>query len=167
MQRARFATGIVLLLPILAFPVGAFAQTPGVDAARPTPSSWGGSVALLLVVLVLLLAIGVGVKLYDSKRKREDEALSLQSHLSDALLLEPTLAGLPVTAVASGSLWRRAPLAIAITGTVPTPELREHVMRLIDQELARRHPGARAEDRLVVDPLIGTGRARTLSAGSR
>jgi len=115
------------------------------------------------VVFVMLLAIGVAVKLYDLKRKREDEAVSLQSHISDALLLDRSLAGLVITALASGSLWRRSPLLIAIAGTVPTPELRETVMRLVQQELSRRHPGARAEDRLVVDPLISKQRAGTFS----
>ena len=156
MSATRFANRLARLLPLLAFPVRAAAQTAGADSAGPTPapSSWGGSVAILAVVLLLLLSIGVAVKVFDHKRKREDEALSLQSQISDALLLDRSLAGLPITAVAGRSLWRRSPVVIAITGTVPTPEQREAVMRLVAQEVSRRHALARAEDRLVVDPLM-------------
>ena len=57
--------------------------------------------------------------------------------------------------VASGSVWRHSPLLVAVTGTVPTPELRDAVMRLVEREVSRRQPSARAEDRLVVDPLMG------------
>ena len=156
------------LLPLLAFPVGVGAQTAGVGPAGTTqsPSASGGSVAILAVVLVILLAIGVAVKLFDRKRKREDEAVSLQSQISDALLLDPSLVGLPITAFAVGSFWRRSPFVLAITGTVPTPGLRDAVMRLVVEELSRRQPGAQAEDRLVVDPLMLKG-ARTLSTSQR
>ena len=165
MRPARFRNRFAALLPLLAVPVRALAQTAGVDSSNTTPASsnWGASVAILAVVLVMLLAIGIAVKLYDLKRKREDEAVSLQSHISDALLLDRSLAGLVITALASGSLWRHSPVVIAIAGTVPTPELRDTVMRLVEQELSRRYPGARAEDRLVVDPLIGKQRAGTFS----
>ena len=156
------------LFPLLVFPARASAQTAGVDPAGTTqsPSASGGSVAILAAVLVILLAIGVAVKLVDRKRKREDEAVSLQSQISDALLLDRSLVGLPITAFAVGSFWRRSPFVLAITGTVPTPELRDAVMRLVVQELSRRQPSARAEDRLVVDPLMLKG-ARTLSTGQR
>jgi hypothetical protein len=162
MRATRFATRFARLLPLLAFPVRTAAQTAGADSAgmTPAPSSWGGSVGILAVVLIMLLSSGVAVKVFDHKRKREEETLALQSQISDALLLDRSLAGLPITAVADRSLWRRAPVVITITGTVPTPEQREAVMRLVAQELSRRHAFARAEDRLLVDPLMQKGTAR-------
>ncbi len=163
MRRDGLAYRIAALLPpVLAFPARASAQTAGGDATTVTPSAadWGGAAALLAVVVVLLLVIGVGVKLYDAKRKREGDALMLQARISDALLRD--FATLPITAVASGSLWRRSPLVLAIRGSVPTPELREAVMRLVGQELSRHHRGVGAEDRLVVDPLVGRERVGTL-----
>ena len=42
--------------------------------------------------------------------------MSLQSQISDALLLVPSLVGLPITAFAVGSFWRRSPFVLAITG---------------------------------------------------
>ena len=118
--------------------------------------------AILAVVLLVLVSIGVAVKVFDHKRKREEEAVSLQSQISDALLLDRSLVGLPITAVASSSRWDRGPVVIAITGTVPTPEQREAVMRLVGQELSRRPTIARIEDRLVVDPLMQKQTARLL-----
>ena len=164
MRATRLANCLARLLPLLAFPVRAAAQTAGADSSgtTPAPSSWGGSVAILVVVLLILLAIGVAVKLFDRKRKREDEALLLQSQISDALLLDRSLAGLPIIAVADSSLWGRSPVVVAITGTVPTPEQREAVMQLVGQELSRRHAFARAEDRLLVDPLMQKQTTRPL-----
>ncbi len=161
MRRDRWAHRIAALLPVLAFPARASAQTAGGDASTVTPSAagWGGAAALVAVAVVLLLAIVVGVKLYDAKRKREGDALMVQARISDALLRD--FVTFPITAVASGSAWRRSPLVLAIRGSVPTPELREAVMRLVGQELSRHHPGVRAEDRLVVDPLVGRERVGT------
>jgi hypothetical protein len=157
MRTTRFADFIARLPPLLAFPTRVVAQTTGADspATAPASSPPGGGIAVVVLVVVLLLAIGVGVKLYDLKRKRADEVASLQSQISDALLLDRSLAGLPIVAFASGSLWRRSPPMIAVKGPVPTPELRDAVMRVVERELSRRQPGARAEDRLVVDPLMG------------
>ena len=156
-RTTRFADCIAPLLSLLAFPIRAMAQTTGADApgAAPASSNPGGAIAIVVMVVALLVVIGVGVKLYDLKRKREDDVMSLQSRISDALLLDPSLAGLPITAFASGPLWRRSRVVIAVRGPVPTPELRAAVMRLVEKELSSREPGARAEDRMVVDPLMG------------
>ena len=153
----RFADCVAPLLSLLAFPIRAMAQTTGADSpgAAPASSNPGGVIAIVVMVVALLVVIGVGVKLYDLKRKREDDVMSLQSRISEALLLDPSLAGLPITAFASGPLWRRSQVVIAVRGSVPTPELRAAVMRLVEQELSSREPGARAEDRMVVDPLMG------------
>jgi hypothetical protein len=133
------------------------AQTTGADSPStpPASSSPGGTIAVVVVVVALLLVIGVCVKLYDLKRKREEMVLALQSQISDALVLDPSFAGLPIAAFASGSLWRRSRMVVAIRGPVPTPEVRTAVMRLVERELSSRQPGARAEDRLVIDPLVG------------
>ncbi len=70
-------------------------------------------VATMLLVVVLL---GVAVKLYDLKRKREDEAIAAQARISDALLMDATLAGLPLTPTAHLPLWKGSPLVVEITG---------------------------------------------------
>ena len=70
-------------------------------------------VATMLLVVVLL---GVAVKLYDLKRKREDEAIAAQARVSDALLMDATLAGLPLTPTAHLPLWKGSPLVVEIKG---------------------------------------------------
>ena len=155
-RATRLAIFSAQLLPQFAFLIRAMAQTTAADSPSTVPASSnpGGAIAIVVVVVALLVVIGVGVKLYDLKRKREEEVMAVQAHLSDALLLDPSLARLPITAFASGSPWRRSRMVIAIRGPVPTPELRAAVMRLVERELSNRQPGARAEDRLVIDPLM-------------
>src|SRR5216684_3285688 len=155
-RATRLAIFSAQLLPLFAFLIRAMAQTTAADSPSTVPASSnpGGAIAIVVVVVALLMVIGVGVKLYDRKRKREEKVMSLQSQISDALLLDPSLARLPITAFASGSPWRRSRMVIAIRGPVPTPELRAAVMRLVERELSSRQPGARAEDRLVIDPLM-------------
>src|SRR5258705_14001022 len=75
-------------------------------------------VATMLLVVVLL---GVAVKLYDLKRKREDEAVAAQAKISDALLMGANLAGLPLTPTAHLPLWRGTPLVIGVRGAGPGP----------------------------------------------
>jgi hypothetical protein len=159
MRRIRFIPRLAPFLAFLAYPGRVSAQIAGGNAsnAPPLSSGWGETASVVVVAVVLLLAFGGGVRFYDVKRKREDEALLIESRISDALLRE--FGTLPVIAVVSGSHWRRAPIVVAITGRVPKPELRESVMHVVQQELSRYRPDARAEDRLVVDPLVRSERA--------
>ena len=76
----------------LVFPSGVSGQV-AVTPASPTPM--GGLVALGIIVGLLVL-VGIGVKLYDIKRKREEQGVALQARLSDALLEGPELARLPL-----------------------------------------------------------------------
>ena len=158
MQRVHIRHRLARLLPILTVPVNASAQTAGSDAS--SAANWGAVAALVAVVVALIVIIGGATKLYDAKRKREGDALMLQARMSDALLRD--FVKFPITAVAGGSMWRRAPLVLTIKGSVSTPEERDAVMRLVGQELAR-HPGVRAEDYLMVDPLVGKERVGTTS----
>ena len=157
MLRARAAYRLALLLSLLAVPGGVSAQSTGRAPANPTSSSasWGESVAILAVVLIFVIGIGVAVKLYDVKRRRVEETAALQSFVSEALMLDRSVTGLPIAAFVSRSLWPRSPVIIAVRGSVPTPELRNVVLRLVEGEAFRRQRGALVEDRLMVDPMIG------------
>jgi len=161
MRRVHIRHRLVALLSILAVPVNASAQAAGDAAASPRRSSadWGTGIAIVAIILLLVIAIGVVAKFYDVNRRRKEENAALQSLLSDALLLERSLVGLPVAPFVSQSVWPHSPLVIDVRGSVPTLELRDAVMRLVEQEAFRRHPGARTEDRLQVDPRIGHDRA--------
>jgi hypothetical protein len=98
--------------------------------------------------------VGVAVKLFDMKRKREDEGVALQSRLSDALLTDPSFAGLPITPTVHVPFSRSSPTVVTMTGTVPSPWIREAALEVIRREAAALMSDTRIEDRMVVDPLI-------------
>jgi len=110
--------------------------------------------AAVVVVVGLLVIIGVAVKLFDLKRKRESEAVQLQAQVSDALLRDPSLAGLPLTPTAHVPIWTGSPAAIEITGQVPSDLVKEVALRLIREEAFRIRPDVEIEDRLSVVPSI-------------
>ena len=111
-------------------------------------------IALVAVGIGLLLVIGIIGRLYDLRRRREDEALGLQSRVSDALMLEPGLTGLAVTASMHVPLWPRKPPTLEIAGRVPTPDQHELVSRVAMRTLADRAPQVQIEDKVWVDPVM-------------
>jgi len=141
----------LVLMVVPALSSSAWAQAPS------TPASGGGtkSAATIIGILVaLLVIIGAGVKLLDLKRKREDEAVRLQAQLSDALLREPGLAGLALTATARVATFASSPPVVEISGSVPTQEAREHALNILRGEAARLRPDVQFEDRIAVVPTI-------------
>jgi hypothetical protein len=123
-------------------------------AATPSPGSGGGAslVGTVVVILVALVIVGVGVKLYDLRRLRESEAVQLQAQVSDALLREQLLLGVPIMATARAPLWRRSPPTIEIAGQVPSPQARETALRIVRAEASRIRADVQIEDRLAVVP---------------
>jgi hypothetical protein len=108
---------------------------------------------MVVVLLVLIVAIGASIKLYDHKRRRDNEALGAQSYLTDVLLRE--FGPLPISASVSGSRWRRhAPIILDIHGAVAAAEQREAIMKVAARELARQYPSARLENLVIVDPQV-------------
>lgn len=118
--------------------------------------SAGGGVAALGVLMGLVVLLAIAVKLYDTKRKREDEAVILQARISDALLMDPLLAHLPVTPTVRVPFRRRLPAVVTVIGRIPTPELREAVLRLVMREMSAARASYLTEDRIAVDPVIST-----------
>ena len=100
----------------------------------------------------LLVVIGLAVKLFDLKRKRESEAVQLQAQLSDALLREPSLAGLPLTPTVHVPMWTGTPATIDVTGQVPKPELKDLALRLVSDEASRIRSDIKIVDRLSIVP---------------
>jgi len=120
----------------------------------PTEGVAGYGFIAFLCVMGLLVAVGIAVKLYDVKRKREDEGIALQSRLSDALLSDPALAGLPVTPTVHVPFSRRTPVVVTITGAVSSPSRRETVLEVIARVATPLETNYRIEDRLIVDPRM-------------
>ena len=109
-------------------------------------------VALLMLALVVL--VGISVKLYDLKRKREEEAVAAQARIADAFLMDSTLAALPLTPTAHLPLWKGSPLVLEIKGAVPSPELREAALEVAKREIERSRPDFLIEDRISVDRRV-------------
>jgi hypothetical protein len=113
-----------------------------------------GFVALVTAGFVVLLVIAVVGRLLDLRRRREDEALGLQSRVSDALMLEPGLAGLAVTASMHVPLWPRKAPTLEIVGRVPTPDQHELAAKVALRTLADHADRVRVEDKVWVDPVM-------------
>jgi hypothetical protein len=150
MRLVRVLYRLALGVSIAAVPAGASAQT-GAESS----GDWNDALAVVAVIVLSVIGIGVAVKLYDAKRRRREKDAALQSLLSETLLLDRSITSLPVAVFVTRSPWPRSSASIAVRGSVPTPELRDTVMRLIRLETSRREPDALIEDRLVVDATIG------------
>lgn len=109
-------------------------------------------IIVVAAILALVVLLGMAVKLYDLKRKREEEAVAAQARISDALLMDAALAGLPLTPTARVPLWSGTPLTLEITGSVPKTELREAAIGVARREMARSRDDFRIEDHIAVDP---------------
>ena len=134
--------------------VQVYAQAP----PTPTPSTAsasggaGGAIALVLLIVAALVIIGGGVKVYDVRRKRESDAVQLQAQISDALMREQQLAGVPIFATAHASFWRRSAATVEIAGNVPSPQARDAALRIARDEAGRVRSDVQIEDRIAVVP---------------
>jgi hypothetical protein len=108
----------------------------------------GPTATVFILLAGLLLIVGVGVKLYDLKRKREAEGVHLQAQVSDALLRDPSTYGLAVTPTAYVPWWSGTPVRLEVVGRVPAPEVRDKVLRLVEQEALQIRPDVVLADRL-------------------
>lgn len=111
-------------------------------------------ISVLAVMVVLGVLLWLGVRAYDLKRQREEEAVAAQARVSDALLMDATMAGLPLTPTAHVPLWKGSPLVLTITGAVPRGELRVAAIELAKRELARGRPDFLVDDQISVDPGV-------------
>ncbi len=137
-------------------PMGA--GTPGSAAPASPPSippssaASGGSHALafLGVIIALVVIIALLARWSSLRNRRETEAVQLEAQIADALLRERALINLGVLPKVHVPFWRGSPATIEMSGHVPSPELREEVLRVAEREAIRLRPDARVYDRLAV-----------------
>ena len=111
-----------------------------------------GPMATVFILLAgLLVIVGIGVKLYDLKRKREAEGVHLQAQVSDALLRDSSTYGLAVTPTAHVPWWSGTPVRLEVVGRVPAPEIRDRVLRLVEQEARHIRPDVIIVDRIELE----------------
>src|SRR5262245_40395268 len=105
-------------------------------------------------IVILVLVLGVLVKLWDLKRKRETEAVIVQSQISDALLREPALFSLAITPTANVPLWKGSPVTVEVAGQVPSDDLRQAALRVVEREASRLRSDVQIESRIGVVPAM-------------
>jgi len=152
----RIASGLATMVTLLTESSSrVWAQGPApVSPTSPPPAASGNAntVLALVFLLAIVTAIVVVARYVTTRRKRLEEGVILQARLSDAILCEAPLRGLVVTPKARVAVWRGSPVTIEVAGEVPTPELREAVLRLVRTELSRVRPDVLAEDHLSIVP---------------
>ncbi len=153
-----FAVSVAL---VTAFSVVAGAQgPPSVGSTSLPPGGFGasGGAAGTVVTLVFLAAVVIAIvtvaRYMTIRRKRREEALLLQAHVSDVLCRASQLQGLVITPSARVPVRRGRPVTLEVTGAVPTPELRETVLTLVRAEVARERSDVITEDHLFIAPPI-------------
>ena len=131
------------------------APAPGGPAdARPDVIDASTGFVLVSAAILLLLAVGIGVRLYDLKRKREQDAAALQARMSDALMVDPVLSPFPLTPTVRIPLWSGSPVMIEVSGVVPGAGLRQAAVDLALREALRHGRTCRLVDRIAVDPAM-------------
>ncbi len=145
----------LLVAGLLAGTAWAQAAVPPAPPVMPPPSAGApvdgsGWIMASILVLGLLVVVGVLVKIFDLRNKREAEAVHLQAQISDALLRDPNLFGLPITPTAHAPLWSGTPVTVEITGEVPSAAVRESVLRIAWAEAQRIRPDVEVRDHLAV-----------------
>ena len=138
---------------ILAIPVGAHAAS--VSPAAPVASDGAAAgMVFAISILALLIVTGIAVKLHDWRRKLEDEVAALQGRISDAFFADRALSSMAITPTVQMPLRRRGLVTVTVSGTVPTPELRDAAIQLAMEKMEESQVSFRLEDRVAVDPMM-------------
>jgi hypothetical protein len=113
-----------------------------------------GALPIVGLVIALIVIIGAVVRLYAQKRQREEEALHLQARLSDALLRDPGLSGLALTATVHAVIFKKGPPVVELSGQVPTREAHDRALDILRAETARLQTAVQIEDRVGIVPTM-------------
>jgi hypothetical protein len=111
-------------------------------------------VSLVIAILTMMALAGSLLTLRHMRRNRDVAELFLQLRVRDGLLSEESLAALPIALTVRLPLAPWSPAVIEITGRVPTPALRDRVVRLAKREVSRRRTGVQTAAPIAIDPLI-------------
>jgi hypothetical protein len=146
------------VLALLASPVTARAQAPGpvLSSGFPSLDAWSSraGVEVVTIAIVTVAIVVVAVMVYARARRRRNAARALETVVSDALLLHPSLRAARIVAVAHVSLWGRSLPVVSLAGAVPRPEMADIALQIAARELARDGYRVHVRDRIVVDVLM-------------
>jgi hypothetical protein len=111
------------------------------DGAPPvTASAWSGVAMSVGIGIVFGVAIvtALGILLLEAQRRRDDRASAFQNRLAEPISREIGAAGVSVLPTVRIPLWNGAtrPAVIRLTGRVPSPDVHDRVIRLVEREAA-------------------------------
>ena len=114
----------------------------------------GGATTIVVVASLfgVLVVLGALITMLDLKRKRDGEAVLFQARISDAILRDPRLFSLPITPMAHVPLWKGTPVTVEVTGQVPSEDLRQAAIHLLEREAFHLAPEVRIEARIGIEP---------------
>src|SRR5262245_17371911 len=103
----------------------------------------------------------VGILVLEAQRRRDEQASTFQSDLAEPISRELGLAGVSVLPTVKIPVWRAAthPAVITLTGRVPSRDIRDRVIRLVEYEAARLRY-FRIEDRIGIQRIGDDARRR-------
>jgi hypothetical protein len=106
------------------------------------------------IVLGVAIVTGVGFFLLEAQRRRDRRAADFQDRLAEPISRELGLAGVSILPTVRIPLWSAStrPAVIQLVGQVPSSDLRDRVVRLVERE-AMRLRYFRIEDRIRITPV--------------
>jgi hypothetical protein len=131
-----------------ATPQSAGASSGGAQSGAVTTIMVVASLAFLVVVLGLLVAM------LDLMRKRDGEAVVMQARLSDAVLRDPRLFSLSITPTVHVPLWKGRSVTVEVAGQVPSADLRDAAIGLVEREASQLRPEVLVVSRIGVVPAM-------------
>ena len=153
--RAALVTSALAAWPQTGWAQGVVgSQVPGGAPSDATQSGTVTTVAVVATLLGVLVVLGVLIKFLDLKRKREGEAVVVQARISDAILRDARLFSLPIIPTAHVPLWKGTPVTVEVAGQVPSDDLRQVVIRLVEREASQLAADVRVESRIGVVPSM-------------
>jgi hypothetical protein len=122
--------------------------------------TWPAIVVAVGVIVGVAVVTGIGMVLFNGQRRRDQRASAFQDQLAEPLSRELGLAGVSVLPTVRIPLWSAAtrPAVIQLVGQVPSRDLRDRVVRLVEREASRLRY-YRIEDRIrITSPAEQPGR---------
>lgn len=107
--------------------------------------------SLAIVLLVAGVVVGGVLASRHGRRRRDVDEMRLQLRIRETLLADRSLAPYPLSVRVRLPWWRRSPVVVAITGSVPNPALRDAVRQLTTRVLSSRYGRVKTIGRIVVD----------------
>jgi hypothetical protein len=110
------------------------------------------------IALVAGIVVGVGVVtafgvlFLEAQRRRDERATAFQNRLAEPISRELGLAGVSVLPTVRIPVWTGAtrPAVIRLSGRVPSHDVRDRVVRLVEREASRLHY-FRIEDQIRIE----------------